>query len=417
MDAAAGNLDIARRLLRRMGVPPVPRRADVVVIGGGCMGTSVAFHLARRGHDVVLLEKGHIASGATGHSGAIVRRHYESRVGVRLARDSLSFFTRFQEETGFPCDFRRTGFLSGARERDLPAFEALVALLRSEGVPAERLGPEEAVEIEPRLDARDYAAVLHDPDAGYADPIATAVGFAEGARRHRAVVVEGRGVQGIEAVRRRVRGVRLRGGGRIASDRVVLSAGTWTPRIARSAGVRLPIRFVRGEVAILRRPPGFGAPPKIHFDVYGNTYSRPEGEKDLLVGFMNSDPRRTVSGPELRENSIPTATARALQERIARRFPILARAQPRGGWAGLYDVTPDAYPIIDAAGPEGLYVAVGFSGHGFKLSPEIGRLLGEFVASGKRPEALSPLRASRYREGEPVVPDAPFPKGRGRRLP
>ncbi len=140
------------------------------------MGASTAFHLARQGLHVVLVEKHRIGSGATGHSGAIVRQHYESRVGIRLARDSLAFFSRFEEETSLPCDFRRTGFLSGSRERDLPAFEALLELLRSEGVGAERLGPEEATEMEPQLDVSDYAALVHDPDAGYADPIATAAG-------------------------------------------------------------------------------------------------------------------------------------------------------------------------------------------------------------------------------------------------
>src|SRR5213596_3981194 len=111
----------------------VPRTADVVVVGGGCMGTSTAWHLARRGLGVVLLEKGHIASGATGHSGALVRQHYEARLGIRLARESLEFFQRFAAETGFSCDFRTIGFLSGARTRDLPAFDALLGLLQQEG--------------------------------------------------------------------------------------------------------------------------------------------------------------------------------------------------------------------------------------------------------------------------------------------
>ena len=395
----------------------VPKNADAVVIGGGCMGASTAFHLARRGLSVVLLENRHVGSGATGHSGAIVRQHYEARVGVRLARDSLRFFSRFEEETGSSADFRRTGFLSGSRERDLPALGALLALLRSEGVRAERLGPEEATEIEPRLDAGDYAAVLHDPDAGYADPIATASAFADGAHRAGASVVEGVGVRAITVRGGRVAGVRLRGGGSVSAERVVLAAGNWTPTIARGAGVRLPVRFVRGEVAILRRPTGFGAPPRIHFDVYGNTYSRPEGEKDVLVGYMDTNPQKAVRGPELAENSVSAATIRDLFRRLAGRFPSMARAQPRGGWAGLYDVTPDAYPIIDAVGPQGLYVAVGFSGHGFKLCPEVGRLLGEFVATGRRPVSLDPLRASRYREGKPVVPEAPFPAHRRARLP
>ncbi len=380
------------------------------------MGASTAFHLARQGLGVVLVEKGHVGSGATGHSGAIVRQHYESRVGIRLARDSLAFFSRFEEETGLPCDFRRTGFLSGSRERDLPAFEALLGLLRSEGVRAERVGSDEATEMEPRLDVSDYAALVHDPDAGYADPIATAVGFAEGAGRSGARVLEGRGVVEIVVRKGRVAGVKLRGGGSINSSRIVLAAGNWTPAIARRAGVRLPVRFVRGEVAILRCPPGFGAPPRIHFDFYGNTYSRPEAEKDVLVGYMDTDPRKAVRGPELRDDAIAAATVRDLRGRLARRFPIIARAQPRGGWSGLYDVTPDAYPILDAVGPEGLFVAVGFSGHGFKLCPEVGRLLAEYVASGRRPEALAALRESRYRERKPVVPDAPFPRRR-RRLP
>src|SRR5439155_26368204 len=139
----------------------VPRTADVIAVGGGCMGTSIAWHLARRGLGVVLLEKSHIAAGATGHSGALVRQHYEARLGIRLARESLAFFRRFEEETGFSCDFRTTGFLSGTRERDLPAFEALNELLRSEGVRAERLTPSDAKAREALREGSDYAAIFH----------------------------------------------------------------------------------------------------------------------------------------------------------------------------------------------------------------------------------------------------------------
>ena len=381
------------------------------------MGASTAFHLARRGLDVALVEKDYVGAGATGHSGAIVRQHYETRVGIRLARDSLAFFQRFEEETGLSCDFHRTGFFSGARERDVRAFEALLALLRAERVKAQRLGPEEAAEMEPQLDVSDCAAVVHDPDAGYADPIATAVGFAESGRRSGVAVIEGRGAREIVIRKGRVAGIRIIGGGVIESERVIVAAGNWTPTILRGLGVRLPIRFVRGEVAILRRPPGFGPPPRVHFDFYGNTYSRPESEKDMLVGYMDTDPRRAVRGPELRDDAIAAATVRDLRARLARRFRIMARAQRRGGWSGLYDVTPDAYPIVDAIGPEGLFAAVGFSGHGFKLCPEVGRLLGEFAASGRRPDSLSPLRASRYREQAPVRAEAPFPARRRPRLP
>ncbi len=379
------------------------------------MGASAAFHLTRRGERVVLLESGHVASGATGHSGAIVRQHYESRIGIRLARRSLAFFQRFEEETGTSCDFRTTGFLSGTRARDEPAFNRLFDLLNSEGVRAERLATDEAKAMEPRMDASDYAAVVHDPDAGYADPIATASGLADAAGKEGATILEGHAARSVVVRGGRVVGVRTHGG-TVAADSVLLAAGNWTPSLAAAVGVRLPVRFVRGQVAILRRPIGFGRPPRIHFDFYHNTYSRPEGEKDHLVGYMDTDPRRTVRDHLLKDDSVPGAVVRDLRRRLAKRFPDMARAQPRGGWAGLYDVTPDSYPILDAVGPEGLFVAVGFSGHGFKLSPEVGRLLSEYVASGRQPEELRPLRASRYADNDPVKDDAPFPVRKRPRL-
>ena len=398
-----------------LAAPSLPRQAEVVVVGGGCMGASIAFHLARRDVDVVLLEKDHVASGATGHSGALVRQHYESRIGIRLARESLASFQRFEKETGFPCDFRPTGFLSGTRARDVPAFDSLFNLLHSEGVRIERLSPSDAKIVEPQLEVSDYAAVVYDPAAGYADPIATAHGFAATAAVDGAKVFAGQAMAGLATRTGHVTGLKLRGGKSLACERVVVAAGNWTPQLVAKAGPRLPLRFVRGDVAILRRPVDFGPPPKIHFDFYGNTYSRPEGDKDTLCGYLDTDPRKTARNHELVE-TLPSATVRHLRGRLAKRFPRMAEAQPRGGWSGAYDVTPDSYPILDRFGPDGLFVAVGFSGHGFKLSPEVGRLLAEFVATGRRPEALEALQASRFEEGRPVRPDAPFPR-RGRRLP
>src|SRR2546427_1673991 len=399
-----------------MATARVPRRADAVVVGGGCMGTSIAFHLARRGVDVVLVERCHVAAGATGHSGALVRQHYEARLGIRLARASLAFFRRFEDETGFSCDFRTTGFLSGTRERDLPAFEALIELLRSEGVRAERLTPSDAKTMEPQLEVSDYAALVHDPDAGSVVPIVTAHGFAAAAVMEGAKVFEDHEVASIMVRSGRVVGVKIRGAGLLSAERVVLAVGNWTRDLAATVAPRLPVRDVRGEVAIFRRPVDFGASPRIHFDFYGNTYSRPEGEKDTLAGYMNTDPRKTMPRHEFVE-SLPAATVRDLRNRLAKRFPRMNDAQPRGGWVGAYDVTPDSYPILDRVGPNGLFVAVGFSGHGFKLSPEVGRLLAEYVATEKRPEPLVPLRASRFAEKKPVHADAPFPAGKRRRIP
>src|SRR2546422_3035974 len=229
-----------------MVAPDLPREAEVVVVGGGCMGASIAFHLARRDVDVVLLEKGHVAGGATGHSGALVRQHYEARIGIRLARESLAFFRRFEKETGFSCDFRTTGFLSGTRERDLPAFDALLELLRSEGVRAERLTPSVAKAMEPQLEVSDYAAIIHDPEAGYAAPIATANGFASAAAVEGAKAFNNRAVTSIATRSGHVTGVKIRGEGLLASEHVVVAAGNWTPDLGVAVGPRLPIRYVRG---------------------------------------------------------------------------------------------------------------------------------------------------------------------------
>src|SRR5438128_9185156 len=223
----------------------VPRTTDAIVVGGGCMGTSIAWHLARRGLGVVLLEKSHVATGATGHSGALVRQHYEARLGIRLARESLAFFRRFEKETGFSSDFRTTGFLSGTRERDLPAFEALIDLLRSEGVRAERLTPSDAKTMEPQLEVSDYAALVHDPDAGYADPIATANGFAAAAADEGPQVFSDRTVASIATRSGRVTVGKIRGEGLLASERVVVAAGNWTRDLAATVGPRLPVRYVR----------------------------------------------------------------------------------------------------------------------------------------------------------------------------
>src|SRR2546425_3876988 len=262
----------------------VPRSTDAVVVGGGCMGTSIAWHLARRGVRVVVLERTHLAAGATGHSGALVRQHYEARIGIRLARESLAFFQRFEKETGFSADFRTTGFLCGTRERDLSAFEALVELLRAEGVRAERLAPSEAKTMEPQLEVSDYATVVHDPDAGYADPIATAHGFAQAAEAEGAKVYGDHEVSSITTRSGSVVGVKIRGAGLLSAERVILAAGEWTRGLPPTPSPRLPVRDVRGEVAILRRPVDFCPPPQIHFDFYGNTYSRPESRKDTLAG-------------------------------------------------------------------------------------------------------------------------------------
>lgn len=378
------------------------------------MGASAAWHLAREGATVVLLERDSTGAGATGHSGALIRRHYEHPVGIRLAHESLEFFERFRRHTGYDAGFVRVGFTTGARKRDVPSLKRLVALQREHGVAVKLVELDELREIEPAMDARDLAVGLYDERAGYADPVATALGFANAARGEGAVVRERVDVRRLVRERGRIAGVRT-ARDTIRADHVVVAAGNWTPALLATANVRLPVRFVRGEVAVLRRPPDFGTPPGLHFDYYNDTYSRPDGTRDTLVGYMGTDPTKARLRPTPFDGTVRESTAKDLRSRLAARFPAMARAQLRGGWAGLYDVTPDLYPIVGPCGPSGLHVAVGFSGHGFKLCPSVGRLLAQAVLGNGESPALDALSLARFARRRPLRPVAPFSKGR--RLP
>lgn len=394
--------------------PAKRKSADVVVVGGGCMGASIAWHLARNGADVVLLERGHVASGATGHSGALIRRHYEHPIGLRLAHESLRFFETFRARTGRDAGFVRTGFTTGARDGDVPALTRLLLLQREYHVAAKVVTVDELRALEPSMSADDLAVGVVDDHAGYADPVATSLGFAGAATEAGAEVHENAAVKRVLLKGERVVGV---SGShlRIEADRVVLAAGNWTPALARTARVRLPIRFLRGEVAMLRRPPDFGPPPRLHFDYYHNTYSRSDGARDTLVGHM-SVPSDVQPRPEPFNGTLRESTARELRAQLAARFPGMRRAQIRGGWAGLYDVTPDRYPILGPCGPRGLFVAAGFSGHGFKLCPSVGRLIAEAVFRKRRDPLLRALGLRRFARGRRIEPVAPFPT-KGARVP
>ena len=380
------------------------RTADVVIIGGGVTGLSTAFHLTRRGvRDVIVVDKGAIASGGTGKSSACVRQHYSTAETCRMIRYSLEFFQHFAERAdGGACGFRHTGYLLGVDDKMRKPMEASVALQRSVGIDTRLVSPAEMRELEPRLRSDDLVAGCYEPASGYCNPVETAQGFARAARTAGARIIEDSAVLELLLDGDRVRGVRTRTGD-ILAPVVVNAAGLWSARVAAMAGLELPIHVCRHKISIVSWPEADRRPHPMVYDFVTNIYTRPELGEHILVGGLDADESRDAVDPDAYKEGVSLDESTDALARVSHRFPVLADGHIARGYAGCFDVTPDWHPILDRVGPEGYHVAAGFSGHGFKLSPAVGHMVAALVVDGPggHPD-LRTFRLSRFAEGKPI---------------
>jgi sarcosine oxidase subunit beta len=385
------------------------RSADVVVIGGGCEGTSAAWHLARLGAGrVVLLERAELAGGATGRSSAIVRTHYTHEALVRMSLAARRVFECFGEIVGGDAGFRRTGFLALFGPADVAAVRANVALARGVGVDARVLLPDELRALEPRMAVDGLGAAAWEPDSGYADPHGATMGYAAAARRHGAEIRVGVTVTAIGVAGGRVRTVESTAG-TFATGAVVVAAGYRTRDLLAPLGVDVPLTPVRHDIAIVGRSPGFGAIHPVVSDRAGGSYYRPEGGDLTLIG--TTSPHEGHVDPDVERDRPPhQADVATLAARFTTRFPSEERAVLRGGYTGVYDCSPDLQPLLGpVAAIDGLHVACGFSGHGFKLSPVIGELIAEKLLTGKTTLVdLELFGPSRFAAGRGIASPHPY---------
>ena len=376
----------------------------MVIIGGGVTGLSAAFHLTRRGiRNVVVLDKGTIASGGTGKSSACVRQHYSTAETCRMIRYSLEFFQHFAERVdGGSCGFRHTGYLLGVDDKMRTPMEASVALQRSIGIDTRLVSPVEMRELEPRLRTDDLVTGCYEAASGYCNPVETAQGFARAARAAGARILEDNAVLGLLLEGDRTRGVRTRTGD-ILAPVVVNAAGLWSARVAAMAGVELPIHVCRHKISIVSWPEAEQRPHPMVYDFVTNIYTRPEMGEHILVGGLDVDESRDAVDPDAYKEGVSLDESTDALARVSHRFPALAEGHIARGYAGCFDVTPDWHPILDRVGPEGYYVAAGFSGHGFKLSPAVGHMVAALVAEGAKGHPdLPTFRLSRFAEGKPI---------------
>ncbi len=376
---------------------------DAIIIGGGINGCSTALHLARRGARVALVEKDNIGDGPTGRSSAIIRQHYSNELTARMAHYSLGVFQNFEEEIGGECGFRRTGFVALAAAKDQAGLAANVALQRGVGIRTELLSAEALREIMPGIETADLVAAAWEEDSGYADPYLTVNAFAAAARRAGATVLTNTAVTGISQRGGRVEGVTTTQGV-LGAPVVVNCAGPWGARVARLAGIEVPVNVCRVQVSFFRRPPGEEAPHPVIVDFIHASYFRSETGGLTLVGLVDPAEANAIVDPDRYDESVDTDFILDSGERLIRRYPAMERSDSAGGYAALYDVTPDWHPILDEApAGSGFFICCGSSGHGFKLGPAVGRLMAERILGDSDPLFASHLfRLGRFAEDDPV---------------
>jgi glycine/D-amino acid oxidase-like deaminating enzyme len=398
----------------------MPKTADVVVVGGGVVGTSVAFHLAsHRAGRVVLCERRFLAAGATGKSGALVRMHYANEPEARLAAASLPYFQHWSDIVGAgSAGFVNAGMLRFVTAANEAKLRANVAMLKRVGVNTNVIGPDDVRALVPSWRTDDIVAAAYEPDSGMADPVGTAHGFAARAASLGAEVRLGTDVHALRVANGRVEGVET-SGGFIAAPAVVVAGGAWALPLLRPVGAADGLTTVRVQVTIFRRPLEHEAPHPICIDGANDLWMRPEGPGFLstLVGIST---RQDLPDPDTLDEGVDEDYVVRAKERLVRRMPAIADAPMRGGWAGAITITPDGKQIIDRHPEiEGLWICTGDNGSGFKTAPALGAALAEWMTDGKpRTAPLRPFRATRFQEGDLLIGeneygDRPNEPGRG----
>ncbi|MFJ9416561.1 NAD(P)/FAD-dependent oxidoreductase [Streptomyces sp. NPDC101227] len=374
------------------GTAALPEQADVVIIGGGVIGASIAFHLAEAGvRRVLLLERDRPASGSSGKPIGGVRAQFSDPLNIRLGRRSLDAWHSFARRPGADIGLESVGylFLLGD-DTELATFTEGVETQNALGLPSRILTPREAAELCPYVDPRSIVAAAYSPTDGYALPKAAVTGYLRAARRLGATVRTRCPVTAIDTADGALQAVRTPYG-TVRTPTVICCAGAWSAAVGAMAGVDLPVTPLRRQIALTGplRP----APPRIPFtlDFASTLYFHNDTADGLLLGLSDPGQQPGFGRRFTREWLRPFRTA------AARRAPELADLPVTGGWAGLYEMTPDHNALIgEAAQPGRFLYATGFSGHGFLQAPAVGEIIRD-LCLGREPFLdIAPLTAARF---------------------
>ena len=397
----------------------MPQTAEAIIIGAGVMGASLAFHLTRAGmHNVLVVDKKGLCGGMTAKSGALVRMHYTNEPEARMAFASLRYFQHWGDMVGGACGFTRTGFIMTVSPANAARLRHNVAMLQQVGVHTQVITAQELQGLQPACQVGDLVIAAYEPESGYADPRATTMAFMQQAQQQGATLREGVMVTGLRTAGGRVVGVDTNEGP-VDAPIVAVMAGPWSDRLLKTVGITFPITTQRAQIAFYQRPAALAQGHMVFIDGAIGTYFRPHGQDLTLIGVgqwqHEAPPDPDAYNEENDPDYIPAARAKAGQ-----RFPAYTQAIYARGHAGVYDVSPDSRAILDRA-PDlnGLYMAAGFSGTGFKISPAVGACMAELITQGRATLVdITPFRLRRFAEHQPIqgAHEYVLPEGFGHRV-
>jgi sarcosine oxidase subunit beta len=371
---------------------------DVIIIGAGVMGASLAFHLAERGLKPAILERKVTASGATGHSSGLVRMHYDLAAESELTFVSYKYyFNDWKHRVGGDCGFINTGFMQIAKREHEDKLRGNVANQQRIGINTSVISAAEVKELFPDLVTDHFDFAAYEPDSGYADATLTTNSFLESAKRDGATLIQNCEVTAIQASGGRVTGVSTTKGD-FEAPIVINAAGAWAKQVASLAGIEVPLETWTHDVAFLHRPPSLGKFPAAIDDVI-NCYFRPEGSALILAAGEDESLR---GEPPDAEDQTPTPTfLEKLIDQMIQRIPKIEESGLHSIHVGRDGITPDQRAIYSASGLDGFYLACGLSGTGFKTSPAAGASLVELILDGApKTVDITPFRFERFAEGK-----------------
>ncbi len=373
------------------------KTADIVIIGGGIVGLSVAYYLAlEKAGKIVLFEKGQLGEGSTSRCVGGIRTQFSTEINIRFSLESLKTFEQFKEEFGVDPDFRRIGYLFLATtEREMEVFTENIGLQKKFNIPVEFLNSDEIGSRWPYLRMEDVLGGTFCARDGYAGPNEILSGFASGAKKAGVRIYEGMEVIGISTAKGKILSVKTKTD-EISTPVVVNAGGPYAASIGGMVGIKIPVKPLRRQIFVTAPFHLTDHPVPLTIDFHRGWYFRQEGDGLLLSGPLDLEPSFNL-------NTDYEAMAVA-SENAMYRVPVLEKARISRGWAGLYEISPDHHAILGRVPEiEGFILANGFSGHGFQHSPAVGKMISELIVDGDAVTIdISSLSIERFEKGEPL---------------